>query len=283
MKLLKVIQKFCILPKKRYWSTVWTGASILASNRELDFCLLPGSHANVMTFPQGSTEHLSSSSLGSRTRLSPCRFDHNLWQMVNTAEAIRKSLSSLMEERVSALINIRPCSTFSHCKSSLVDLERVSTLRLRYQHRLKARDRLMCHRSSLGAQNPLRRRRPCIQTALNEIAAHTLKHRTLPPKLSHTVSLQDACKPPSIFSPRMYMHYYNMIDDLCYLQWSGPDLWDMPPKNPHSGWKKAKKSHFLHLRAKRVSIFHQMFLDFGGIRVQLKYYYVDDHEINLSC
>ena len=179
-----------------------------------------------MTFPQGSTEHLSSSSLGSRTRLSPCRFDHNLWQMVNTAEAIRKSLSSLMEERVSALINIRPCSTFSHCKSSLVDLERVSTLRLRYQHRLKARDRLMCHRSSLGAQNPLRRRRPCIQTALNEIAAHTLKHRTLPPKLSHTVSLQDACKPLlssvlvcicTITTWLMTYAIYNEADQTCEL------------------------------------------------------------------
>ena len=103
------------------------GYGILASNRELDFCLLPGSHANVMTFPQGSTENIWV--LGSALS-SPCRFDHNLWQMVNTAEAIRKSLSSLMEERVSALINIRPCSTFSHCKSSLVDLERVSTPRL---------------------------------------------------------------------------------------------------------------------------------------------------------
>ena len=116
------------------------------SNRELDFCLLPGSHANVMRLWRFLKAQLNIWA-ARYSALSPCRFDHNLWQMVNTAEAIRKSLSSLMEERVSALINIRPCSTFSHCKSSLVDLERVSTLRLRYQHRLKARDRLMCYRA----------------------------------------------------------------------------------------------------------------------------------------
>ena len=120
------------------------------SNRELDFCLLPGSHANVMRLWRFLKAQLNIWA-ARYSALSPCRFDHNLWQMVNTAEAIRKSLSSLMEERVSALINIRPCSTFSHCKSSLVDLERVSTVGTgrspSYQHRLKARDRLMCYRA----------------------------------------------------------------------------------------------------------------------------------------